>query len=133
MSVEKYGWTIQKGLFALSNQDSTFSHSCENRKIFKITSEYFSFLGVIHIMASTLREWRVRQKWDIIGRRGARGGELSGRPIFISFIKENWICAMTRHHANNILLARNLPFDSDVTFFFVWFRLFTMYGVVFVP
>ena len=30
------------------------------------------------------------------------------------FIKENWICTMTRHHANNIVLARNLPFDSDV-------------------
>ena len=30
------------------------------------------------------------------------------------FIKENWICAMTRHHANNILLPRNVPFDSDV-------------------
>ena len=32
------------------------------------------------------------------------------------FIKENWICAMTRHHAeaNNISLTRNLPFDSDV-------------------
>ena len=30
------------------------------------------------------------------------------------FIKENWICAMTRHHANNILLPRNVPFESDV-------------------
>ena len=30
------------------------------------------------------------------------------------FFKENWICAMTRHHANTILLARNLTFDSDV-------------------
>ena len=33
------------------------------------------------------------------------------------FIKENWICAMTRHHAKaniKILLTRNLPFDSDV-------------------
>ena len=32
------------------------------------------------------------------------------------FIKENWICATTRHHAEpniNILLTRNLPFDSD--------------------
>ena len=29
------------------------------------------------------------------------------------FIKENWICIMTRHHANNILLTRNLPFDSN--------------------
>ena len=37
----------------------------------------------------------------------------SGRPTFF-FIKENWICTITRHHANNILLARNLPFDSDV-------------------
>ena len=30
------------------------------------------------------------------------------------FIKENWIWAMTKDHVNNILLARNLPFDSDV-------------------
>ena len=30
------------------------------------------------------------------------------------FIKENWICAMTRHHANNVLLTGNLPFYSDV-------------------
>ena len=40
----------------------------------------------------------------------------SGRPIFIFFIKENWICPMTRHHAEpniNILLTGNLPFDSD--------------------
>ena len=31
------------------------------------------------------------------------------------FTKENWICAMTRHKAEpniNILLTRNLPFDS---------------------
>ena len=24
------------------------------------------------------------------------------------------ICTMTRHHASNVLLARNLAFDSDV-------------------
>ena len=44
------------------------------------------------------------------------GGRAKGleRPIFIIFIKDNWIYAMTRHHANNILLTRNLPFDSDV-------------------
>ena len=30
------------------------------------------------------------------------------------FIKENWVCAMTRQHANNILLARYLLFDSGV-------------------
>ena len=39
----------------------------------------------------------------------------SGRRIV--FIKENWIYAMARHHAEpdiNILLTRNLPFDSYV-------------------
>ena len=45
------------------------------------------------------------------------GGGLSGvlniQSLFL-FIKENWICTMTRHHANNILLTRNLPFASDV-------------------
>ena len=48
--------------------------------------------------------------------RGGRVRECYGRPIFIFFIKENWICAMTRHQAEpniNILLTRNLPFDSD--------------------
>ena len=53
--------------------------------------------------------------------------ECSGRLIFISFIKENWICAITRHRVElnhgdiispwsniNILLTKNLPFDSDV-------------------
>ena len=59
----------------------------------------------------------VRQKWGVIviERRGWGVSECSGRPIFISFIKENWICAITRHHAKpniNILLTRNLHFDS---------------------
>ena len=62
--------------------------------------------------------WReVRQKWDVIGRRGWGCSECSGRPIFIFFIKEDWICAMTKHHAEsniNILLTRNFPFDSDI-------------------
>ena len=42
--------------------------------------------------------------------------ECSGRPVFIFFIKENWICAMVTHHAEphiTVLLTRNLPFDSD--------------------
>ena len=41
---------------------------------------------------------------------------LSGHPIFIFFIKENWIYALTRHHTELkiILLTRNLPCDSDV-------------------
>ena len=43
--------------------------------------------------------------------------ECSGRPIFIFFIKENWIFAMTRHDAEpniNILLTKNLPCDYGV-------------------
>ena len=43
--------------------------------------------------------------------------DYSERPIFILIIKENWICAMTRQHFElniNVLLTRNLPFDSDV-------------------
>ena len=45
MSVEKYGWAIQKSLFAETNQDSTFSHTRENSKMFNITSKYFSFFS----------------------------------------------------------------------------------------
>ena len=44
MLVEKYGWTIKKSLSAETNQDSTFSHTLENSKMFKMTSKYFSFL-----------------------------------------------------------------------------------------
>ena len=32
MSFEKYGWAIQKSLFAQTNQDSTFCHTRENSK-----------------------------------------------------------------------------------------------------
>ena len=56
----------------------------------------------------------VRQKWDVIGRTGWGVSKCSGRPIFIFFIKENSIWAMTKDHANNILLTRNLSFDSGV-------------------
>ena len=45
MLVEKYGWAIQKSLFAETNQDSTFSHTRENSKMFNITSKYFSFFN----------------------------------------------------------------------------------------
>ena len=47
-----------------------------------------------------------------------------GRPIFIFFIKESWICDMTRHHAEpniNILLTINVPF-ADIQ----WSHLLTM-------
>ena len=43
MLVEKYGWTIQKSLFAKTNQESTFSHTRENSKMFNAISKYFSF------------------------------------------------------------------------------------------
>ena len=42
MSVEKYGWPIQKSLFSWTNQDSTFSQTRVNLKMFNITSKYFS-------------------------------------------------------------------------------------------
>ena len=45
MFVEKYGWTIQKSLFAETSQDSTFSHTRKNLKMFNITSKYFSFFN----------------------------------------------------------------------------------------
>ena len=69
-------------------------------------------------MTSTFGGWRERKKWGVIGRRGLGISECSGRPSFV-FFKENWICAVVRHHAEpniNILLTRNLklPFDSDV-------------------
>ena len=43
--IEKYVWAIQKSLFPQTNQDSTFWHTCENSKMFKITSKYFSFFN----------------------------------------------------------------------------------------
>ena len=46
--------------------------------------------------------------------KGGGVSESSGRLIIIFFIKENWILVMTRHHANNILLRKNLHFDSEV-------------------
>ena len=46
--------------------------------------------------------------------KGWAVSKYSGRPIFIVFTKENWIWAMTRHDANNILLTRNLLFDSNI-------------------
>ena len=45
MLVERYGWAIQKILYADNNQDSTFSYTRENSKMFNITSKYFSFFN----------------------------------------------------------------------------------------
>ena len=43
--------------------------------------------------------------------------ECTGRSVFIFLLEKKWICAMRRHHTepnSDILLTRNLPFDSDV-------------------
>ena len=45
MLVKKYGWVIQKSLFAETNQDYTFFHTHEILKIFNIISKYFSFFN----------------------------------------------------------------------------------------
>ena len=45
MSVEKWDWAIQKSLFQQANQDSAFSHTCVNSKMFNITLKYFSFFN----------------------------------------------------------------------------------------
>ena len=44
---------IQKSLFAQTNQDSTFSHTCKNSKMFNITSKYFDFLTISHLQTES--------------------------------------------------------------------------------
>ena len=46
MLFEKYGWAIQKSLFAKTNQYSTFSHTRESSKMLNITSKYFGFFNI---------------------------------------------------------------------------------------
>ena len=53
-------------------------------------------------MTSTLRGWRVKAEIEMlsdqeVGVGGVR--KCCGRKVFIFFVKENWICDMTRHHA----------------------------------
>ena len=43
MLVEKYGWAVQKSLFAETNQDTTFSHTREN----------LAFLTMNHLQAES--------------------------------------------------------------------------------
>ena len=45
-----------------------------------------------------------------VGKNEMLANVLDVQSLFF-FIKESWIWAMTRHHADNILLTRNLPFD----------------------
>ena len=74
---------------------------------------------MIHIWRPLWRGCSGYGKNEMLSDVGACGvSECSGCSIFVFFIKENWICAMTRHHAEpniNISLTRNLPFDSDVS------------------
>ena len=65
-------------------------------------------------MTSTLMGGWVKAKMRCYRTQGGGGfaGVLDVQSLV--FIKGNWIWAMTRHHANNMLLTRNLPFDSDV-------------------
>ena len=51
MLVEKYGWAIQKSLFAQTNQDSTFCQTREDSKIFKgATKSYFTHYSYLVII-----------------------------------------------------------------------------------
>ena len=53
---------------------------------------------------------------------GGGGSKFSGRPILIFFIKENWICAITRHHAEsniNLLLTRTRLWCQTVKPYFI--------------
>ena len=51
MLVEKYGWAIQKSLFAETSQDCTFSYTNENSKMFNIASKYLPFLTINRLQA----------------------------------------------------------------------------------
>ena len=74
-------------------------------------------LGVIHIWRPLWGGEGGSVEMRCYRTKEVGGSECSGRSVFIIFfIKENWICAMTRHHAepNNVLLTINLTFDSDI-------------------
>ena len=45
MLIEQYCWAVQERLFPYTNQDSTFSRTRENSKMFNVTSKYFSFFN----------------------------------------------------------------------------------------
>ena len=45
MSVEKYGWTIQKAYLHKPVKILHFSHTRVNSKMFNTTSKYFSFFN----------------------------------------------------------------------------------------
>ena len=67
---------------------------------------------MIHIRCPHWGGGGLRQKWDIIERRGWGVSKCFGRPIFIFLLKKigfaPWPGIML------IVLARNFPFDPDV-------------------
>ena len=70
-------------------------------------------------MTSTLRGVGVgvKAKISFIGCRGRGLASVVDVQSLFFFIKENWICAVTRYHVEpniNILSKRNLLFDSEV-------------------
>ena len=54
-------------------------------------------------MTSTLSGWRFKAEIEMLSDQEVGGGggirKCFGRQVFIFFVKENWICDMTRHHA----------------------------------
>ena len=97
-----------------------------SKDFWSIPNYFRLFFGMSNIfrvdtpITSTLRRRRGGgegevQKWDVIGRRGWRIGECSGRPIFFYQRKLDLRHDQTSCSAKHwYILTRNLPFDSDV-------------------
>ena len=107
----------------------TGDYMCRDRNNYFIGSRKYVTFRVLILVKILVGLWKSDQiianipltlktvNWDVTGRRGVGGSKCSGRPIFVFFIKENQICAMTRYHAEpniNILLKSNLPIDSGI-------------------
>ena len=124
--VLEFPWNIFKVfmiIFTVSNFKSYFWYSLlslaysEAHQISKMERFAKIIRGDTHMTSTFKWGGRLRQKWDIIGCRGWGVASIMDVQSLFFFIKENWICAMTRHHAEsniNILLTRNLPTDSGV-------------------
>ena len=53
-----------------------------------------------------------------VGGGGGGGSECSESPIFIFFIRENWICAMSGDHTEpNIDMTLKLSFNDIIALF----------------
>ena len=100
-----YRWTFEK--------DPLNLEKLSERSTIKYDIIEYGVRGDTHTM-STFKGLKGKTKM----RCGGLGdSKCSGRPIVIFFIKDNLICAMTRHYAEsniNILLTRYFPIDSAV-------------------